>query len=412
VSVVSADRPQYTVLRFSLALIVFLCGMATLGADSIKWLTLTVAFFSMPLLCQFMNYSWLRFAGLWWGFFLVLQTLISPLVPGINYVTLPANFERVVNVRGGLPGISGIQRVTTDQHGFRVNNDVNYESAESFRIFVIGASTTEEIYLDDARTWTSKLQEGLSQQLSSEVEVINTGLSGVRTPNHVATLEKILPMNPDMAIFLMGVNDWNHQIRTENRALFHRLITNKTEAFWLSNTLLGKLINSYKLSLANSGTEEGAEIADEFGEYYENQRGSLSRVDVRDYQLTEVSRSYRDNTNRISDICMAQQIACVFLTQPTGYAVDAAEILTARFWMTPPNESYTLSLGAMAEVASVYNQYMRAFGSNNNHSVCDIAAELEPSIENYYDDCHFSETGASRVADLVQSCLSAQGLVN
>jgi hypothetical protein len=41
---------------------------------------------------------------------------------------------------------------------------------------------------------------------------------------------------------------------------------------------------------------------------------------------------------------------------------------------------------------------------------------LEPSVDNYFDnyfdDCHFSEAGASRLADLVQVCLLEQGLVN
>ena len=39
------------------------------------------------------------------------------------------------------------------------------------------------------------------------------------------------------------------------------------------------------------------------------------------------------------------------------------------------------------------------------------ATQLEPSADNYFDDCHFSEAGASRLADLVQVCLLGQGLV-
>ena len=70
-------------------------------------------------------------------------------------------------------------------------------------------------------------------------------------------------------------------------------------------------------------------------------RGSLGRADVRDYQLTVVSESYDNSANKISNICIEEQIVCVFMTQPTAYAVDAGEKLTARFWMTPPNESHT-----------------------------------------------------------------------
>ena len=75
----------------------------------------------------------------------------------------------------GIAGVAGIQRITTDTKGFRVTKNIDYESKSAFRIFAIGGSTTEQIFLDDKTTWTHLLQEKFSEHFP--VEVINTGVS-------------------------------------------------------------------------------------------------------------------------------------------------------------------------------------------------------------------------------------------
>jgi hypothetical protein len=77
-----------------------------------------------------------------------------------------------------MPGISGIQNVTTDDQGYRVMPPVDYGNADALRIFAIGGSTTESIELDDQATWPHLLQEGLNAALGRKVEVVNTGVSG------------------------------------------------------------------------------------------------------------------------------------------------------------------------------------------------------------------------------------------
>ena len=68
-----------------------------------------------------------------------------------------------INVVKGIPGISGLQTITTDHMGFRVTKSIDYAHKKGWRLFAIGASTTEEIYLDDHKTWTHLLQEKLEQ---------------------------------------------------------------------------------------------------------------------------------------------------------------------------------------------------------------------------------------------------------
>jgi hypothetical protein len=83
-----------------------------------------------------------------------------------NAIKLPKNLSQKVQVEGPLlTGFSGISSITTDSHGFRTLNRVNYEKKlEKFRIFTIGGSTTEQILLDDHKTWTHLLSSKLNIQ--------------------------------------------------------------------------------------------------------------------------------------------------------------------------------------------------------------------------------------------------------
>ena len=98
---------------------------------------------------------------------------------GESYERLCA-LDVTVNVIGNaIPGIHGLQHITTDAKGFRVTPPIDYGTKRGLRIFAIGGSTTEQIYLDDKATWTYLLQTKLARALGRPVEVINAW--GVRS---------------------------------------------------------------------------------------------------------------------------------------------------------------------------------------------------------------------------------------
>ena len=100
------------------------------------------------------------------------------------------------------------------------------------------------------------------------------------------------------------------------------------------------------------------------------------------------------------------------MTQPTGYHQSAALSYKDGFWMTPPNAygkhdaNYTLTFDSMIHIARLYNNYLVSFANENNHQICDLASEISPSYDYFYDDCHFNTNGAVKAADLINSCVS------
>ena len=114
---------------------------------------------------------------------------------------------------------SGKHFISADQKGYRTNKKIDYynKNENTLRIFTIGASTTEEGATDDNKTWSSLLGTKLSKFTDKDIEVINTGLSGLRSEYHYVTLKRMRKYKPDLVIFLIGINDWNHHIINSNK---------------------------------------------------------------------------------------------------------------------------------------------------------------------------------------------------
>ena len=136
-------------------------------------------------------------------------------------------------------------------------------------------------------------------------------------------------------------------------------------------------------------------------EIFTDQRNSLERADKRRFFPGSVQASYAKKLAEISQACHAMEIECVFLTQPNGYRGRASAAIKKSFWMTPPYETYTVSLELIASIAALYNSHLIEFGERNGHRVIDLAAVVQGEFEHFYDDVHFNAKGARRVAEIV-----------
>jgi GDSL-like Lipase/Acylhydrolase len=159
---------------------------------------------------------------------LMVMNLFSPLLALIRQpvTTLEPNINRQFRVAGGEAfGVDGIQTITTDSKGYRTNTPIDYDRKEpgTLRIVAIGGSTTEDIYLDDAKTWTSLLAAHLSKALDRPVEMINTGVSGLRAQHHLFTLLESEKFSPDIAVVMLGINTGTGRSKRESAAASKKL---------------------------------------------------------------------------------------------------------------------------------------------------------------------------------------------
>jgi lysophospholipase L1-like esterase len=381
------------ILRVGLAAAIFAFGIAIANPGLLRRAIFGLALFALPLLCQFVKWPLVRAYALWFGVFLVIQSLMTPILVGdaADFITLTPNQIITENLKEGtLPGIVGPQRITTDAHGFRVFPPVDYEHKLGLRIFAIGGSTTEEISLDDQATWTHGVQVALARDLAKPVEVINTGVSGLMARHHLATLKHILPFHPDAVLFLVGANDWNFEIRRQ----FGTDVPPKRLTF--TDTPLARLVQAAYFQVSRTNRTVQVEPAHE---------NSLLRERKITWFPKEIADEYRATLMKISDTCRQNKLTCMFLTQPSAYKVEAPQELRDRFWMTPPAASYTLTFDSLIRVADVYNRGLIDFATERGHPICDVAPKIPPTGEYFFDEFHYTSKGSAQLAQAVADCL-------
>jgi len=398
-------------MRWALVCGILIFGVAAVGNwTSAKWIGLTLFLYSLPLLLQWSSNASIRAYALWFGIFLILQTLVTPVVIDRDFKTLPPNMLQIIDVIGdAMPGISGIQKITTDEKGFRVTKKINYlaKPAGTFRIFTIGGSTTEQISLDDEKTWSHLLQQRLNGvDRYSGVEVINTGISGARARQHLASLRRVIDWDADMVIFLMGINDWNRHIWDELGAPQYSNPGVPSSPVQFSESFVGILLKNW---VGGSLKYHEEAVRPEYGEYYSRQNDSLQRSEVKTFRPEKVAESYNSALEEIAETCRRSNLTCMFVTQPTAYDEQSTAALKKYLWMTPPNTEYTLDFQSLIYVTNRYNDFLTEFAEENELESCDLAGQFEVTLDHLRDDCHFNILGSKHVADILSECVHRTG---
>jgi lysophospholipase L1-like esterase len=388
--------------RWLVAGLLLAYSIVTFNLEAPKWAIGSLVLFAAPLALQCTRWVMVRTYALWLAAFLVIQALLTPQLHG-DFVTLPPQMRSTLDVRiADLPGVRpGVRHITTDERGFRVNPRVDYRAKGGLRIFAIGGSTTEDLPLDDQSTWSHLLQEGIAKQGKS-VEAINTGVSGLRAANHLATLRVVARLEPDLIIFLLGANDWNKHIRD-----WFEPGRNSWKPVSLRYSALGMILDDQVISpvrrkITGKSWADQARVVDG-GLAWRNQP-SLRRPVTHTFRPAEVASDYAATLREISRLCKESRLTCLFMTQPNAYAKATPAELLSRFWMTPPETTYTLDLESMIHIASLYNEFLRSFAAREGHPLCDLAAGMEPLPEYFTDDIHFTDDGARRIAEMVLPC--------
>ena len=74
--------------------------------------------------------------------------------------------------------------------------------------------------------------------------------------------------------------------------------------------------------------------------------------------------------------------------------------------MTPPNVGYTLDIGSLIHIANLYNNELKRMAADNDIYFCDVANQIKPTTDYFYDDVHYNEKGSVKVANAALECLN------
>ena len=268
-------------------------------------------------------------------------------------------------------------------------------------IVAIGGSATEGFVLGDGKDWPAVLGRGLAENLSP-VWVNNAGLNGHTTYGHIQLMRQhILRLRPDVALFLVGVNDTTFD---DNTARFDSRLTSAQE------DLVENVVRSVRMSIARH-SHLGALLFNIYrqlkaaregfiGDQMETDLAAVSPSTLTEAEIQAVLADHkRANYNgyaaRLTELIELSRrggIEPVFITQPTLYGPvvdDVSGVDIGRI------------TGAQWRLIQAYNEELKRVGEAHDALVIDLATAMPKSTRYFYDFWHFTNEGAERVAEII-----------
>lgn len=257
------------------------------------------------------------------------------------------------------------------------------------RILCVGGSSTACTYLDDAKTWPQLLADDLhALDPAHDYWVGNAGVPGFTTPAHLKfARQSPLVDEVDCLVVQTGINDfmtcllgprpappvWTHSnIRQATRSLWYRMLSNETL------------------------------VEDTGGTVYARRRKlrQAAAVDDSEPQLADCLRAFERDLNGLIDACRDRGVRIVFTTQPTLWRADLDAENRALLWFGQMGDGRYLSVAQLRAGMDRYNDVLARVCRQRDVELVDLSS-LDGDPAMFYDDCHFTEAGASRVARLV-----------
>jgi lysophospholipase L1-like esterase len=338
---------------------------------------------------------------------------------GDGYYFHPASFRTVLKPSSDItPGISGDSEFRTNSDGLRGDE---LAPRHTYRILAVGASTTICRLLDQSETWTDLLQQTLNRNTpQKQIWVGNGGVSGLTTNHHVVALQHwpLRELKIDAVILLIGVNDLAIRLSRDSGWEPTSLDTPKVKYDLLAQNFNGTVVTDpsapiyertaiwrllRKVKRVTSGYLE-----DEYGRSYvtwRQHRQQASEILDRLPDLTSVLNEYARNINRIIDISHEQSVRPIFMTQPTIWKAGLPQNLDSLLWLGGVGD-FQRELNRPYYSAAALERGMKAFNDTllrvcrARHIEClDLSSTLEKDTTVFYDDVHFNESGARKIAE-------------
>ncbi len=314
-----------------------------------------------------------------------------------------------------IKGISGPQQFTINRDGMRGN----LFSANTRNYLCIGGSTTECLYLDDQKTWWAILQQILRQQ-GKAITIASIGKSGTTSRENYMHLKCFAGQLPQLngVIIMVGLNDLyrrlNRDTLFENNFRFTEAIEDsmRQTIFLNSESAHGwrslALVKLFKNALQqNKGVKW--QLQDDNGQYIKALRQQRCRAPLIDSlpPMQNALDEFERNLDSMIAFSARQNIKLIFVTQSALYhpAMDSFELNL--LWMggkndfqNNPSATY-YSPSALAQGIALYNNKLKEVCKRRSIQLIDLDADLPRSTAVFYDDCHFNERGAQKVAEII-----------
>lgn len=329
-----------------------------------------------------------------------------------------------------LPGVHGISHFNLNSIGIRGDE---LSDKQSYRILVMGASTVECLYLDYPKSWPALLQRKLNA-LRGGIWVGNAGKSGGGARAIILEMKYFVPQFPrfDTILILLGGNDLLQSIcngiglyepydpnamdnpRYVKQLMFYTFYVVPLKLRYslyesLGLRTIGSMIKGRIKTMIFPNINRESDTGDT---YIINRRIRQHAAEIVDTMpdLRPGLAEYAGNLNQIIDSARAQKTRVIFMTDPALWKAHMTPQEQSLLWMGRIRDERSkhhdelarfYSARVLAEGLAAYNQTLRNVCKRRGVEVIDLASKMNGDDASFYDDCHFNEHGAARIADIV-----------
>jgi lysophospholipase L1-like esterase len=326
-----------------------------------------------------------------------------------------------------MPGIRGLSHFITNSQGIR-GDELN--PAIDYAVLAIGGSTTECLYLDQSEAWPQLLQDKLNQPDDGlQIWVGNAGRSGRTTREYFVMMKYLLPQYPeiDTVIILTGINDLSQWLlQGEDYAEVssdpngEQLLIERTfEHLAFQDPFLPRYQQSasWRLLSGAFASRQQAEaiedlyVEDKVGRNYILRREERQQAAMNETlpHLTAALDEYSHNLVSIAELADSEGVRLVLMTQPTLWHDNLSQAETSLLWFgSGPERKFFYSVEALMVGMAAFNERTMEACSLYQVECLDLATMLPQDTTIFYDDVHFNEGGAEKVAHVVSDYLLAK----
>jgi lysophospholipase L1-like esterase len=265
-------------------------------------------------------------------------------------------------------------------------------------IITVGGSTTECHFLSDDKTWPHLLGEILKDSLPG-IWLNNAGFDGHSTFGHQVLLnDHLLKIKPKVILFYVGINEVeNDQPSYHDKLNFRGSYFSLKQFLFTNSEVLNLALNlsrGWKAQHMHNTTHKMLDLR-------KGKELVLNEQEIADRLVAQ--RKYlagsRKRIESLIDTCLKHSIQPVFITQPIllGEGMDSTTGVNLETYMLEDKLNGKLIL----EILRLYNKNTKEVCANRNVPVIDIAEVFPKDSRYFYDNSHYTNEGARKLAELI-----------
>lgn len=333
---------------------------------------------------------------------------------------VPANIDRqsiALPVKQDLPGLQPEILYERDASGLRgLSLNPNYKPAGAVRIICAGASTTDQPTQDTASTWCGMLQLKLTELFLDRgvgIETATLAQGGWRVPDLIARMnDQVAMLQPDIVIVLMGINDlsfnggpgYRYTGLSDRLAVIGHRDSALKSGFWgrcgtFSNlcqrvNLLRRMFHDWRLRRAGQVLE------------WHTQNLPVVRREYQQYRYVEAPkrepdplREFEDGMEHLLELLHRHGTDAIILGQPVLWKENMSEEEGSALWFyieTPEGRVRPSGRWLVREM-NRFNTAQQTIARRHGVRYVDLDARIPKDLENFFDDCHFTDLGSRRM---------------